>query len=65
MPRENEIVQFNGESHYVAFINHYSLDLEEEDEFQKYLLRLGISHTGLSKEQLAELYELSMNGVAK
>jgi hypothetical protein len=35
------IVQFQGENRKDAIINHFSLDIEEEDEFFQYLEEMG------------------------
>lgn len=36
------IVQFNGETRHDAIVNHFSLDIEEEEDFFEYLEFLGI-----------------------
>lgn len=35
------IVQFSGETREEAIINHFSLDLEEEEQFFKYIIEMG------------------------
>lgn len=35
------IVQFNGEDRKAAIVNHFSLDIEEEDLFFAYLEQMG------------------------
>lgn len=37
------ITQFKGESRKEAIINHFSLDIEEEDQFFKYVTEMGYS----------------------
>lgn len=37
------IVQFQGENRKDAIINHFSLDIEEEDEFFQYIEEMGYS----------------------
>lgn len=38
---ENKIVQFSGENRYDAIVNHFSLDIVEEENFFNYLKEMG------------------------
>lgn len=51
-----EIIQFIGETPYEAIINHYSIDLEKENSFLKYITSQGFNITS-NLGDLNDLYK--------
>ncbi len=51
------IVQFKGESRKEAIINHFSLDIEEEDLFFKYMADMGYTIDS-DDDMLENLYDM-------
>lgn len=49
------IVQFSGESNWDALINRESLDIEEEDAFEEFVIEQGGSKS-MSLEELEKLW---------
>jgi hypothetical protein len=55
--KEEKIAQFSGETRKESIINHFSLDLEEEVYFFKYIEALGYDENS-SDELLTSLHEM-------
>jgi hypothetical protein len=51
------IVQFKGETREEAIINHFSLDMEEEDLFMQYISEMGYTIND-SDEVIESLHEM-------
>jgi hypothetical protein len=54
------MVQFSGENNYTSFVNHYSLDIEEEQQFTEYLESVGLTIEGfnlLTSEEATKVAE--------
>jgi hypothetical protein len=58
-------VVFSGEDKYTAFVNHFSLDIEDEQQFTEYLDSVGLTIGGfnlLTPEEAGKIFEQYSDG---
>jgi hypothetical protein len=58
------IAQFKGEDRKQAIVNHFSLDIEEEETFFKYIKEMGYT-IDYSDEIIESLYEMFLKNRTK